>query len=27
LDRKNKINKLTKFGMGFLILGLAVTHK
>lgn len=27
LDRKNKINKLTKFGMGFLILGLAATHK
>jgi len=27
LDRKNKINKLAKFGMGFLILGLAVTHK
>jgi chromosome segregation ATPase len=27
LDRKNRINKLTKFGMGFLILGLAVTHK
>jgi cell division protein FtsB len=27
LDRKNKINKLTKFGMGFLIIGLAVTHK
>ena len=27
LDRKDKLNKLTKFGMGFLILGLAVTHK
>jgi DNA-binding protein H-NS len=27
LDRKNKLNKLTKFGMGVLILGLAVTHK
>lgn len=27
LDRKNKLNKLTKFGMGLLIIGLAVTHK
>ena len=27
LDRKDKLNKLTKFGMGFLIIGLAVTHK
>jgi DNA repair exonuclease SbcCD ATPase subunit len=27
LDRKNKLNKLTKFGMGVLIIGLAVTHK
>jgi len=27
LDRKNKLNKLTKFGMGVLIVGLAVTHK
>lgn len=27
LDRKNKLNKLTKFGMGVLIIGLAATHK
>jgi chromosome segregation ATPase len=27
LDRKNKLNKITKFAMGALIIGLAVTHK
>ena len=27
LDRKNKLNKITKFGMGILIIGLAATHK
>ena len=27
LDRKNKLNKITKFAMGALIIGLAATHK